>query len=78
MIECRVIKYLTGPPSSSLTFLGKIGARNINLLQGISSVLAGQFLQPPPELKGASFAHAYFRVLHVKNPKTCITYRWFI
>jgi hypothetical protein len=30
-------------------------ARNENLLQA-SSVLAGQFWQTPPELKGASFA----------------------
>jgi hypothetical protein len=35
----------------SPTFLGKIVARNKNLLQGIIG-LAGQFWQTPPELKG--------------------------
>jgi hypothetical protein len=43
------------PPSRSPTFLGKIMARNRNLLQGIIG-FGRAILADTPELKGASFA----------------------
>ena len=49
------------PPSRSSTFLGKIGARNKNLLQGITG-LGSAILPDTPKLKGASFAPESVRV----------------